>query len=480
VLSAISAAAALGLTQLGVSTLAPRLLSRIPFVVIDISINHRVLLFTAFVALVTGLVFGLLPALHGTRSGIGSSLKADGRFATRSVSRQRLQRALVGAEVTVALVLLSQAGLMTNSFLRTLNVDPGFDTTKSLTMRLTLPQQRYPTTASIHGFFDEVIRRVDGLPGVTRAAAGSSYPPILHGRTSAFEIEGEVYQTEEELPSAFLTIATEGYHEAVGIPLVRGRTFDSRDTLETPRVAVINEAASRRYFASADAIGRRIRTGGQDGPWVEIVGIVRSIQNRGPEEAPQPEIYVDLRQLAVPPNQLFLIVRAEENPRALLNAVERQIVAMDPEQSIYAVVTLREAFAAIAAPRLVGTMALTFLAAFALALAGAGIYAVVSYSVTERRQEIGLRIALGATAGAIRRLMVRQAMLPVLVGGGLGLVLALLSGVAIRSFLFEVSATDPVTLIGVTVLLLGLAAAASYFPARKASRLDPMVALRDE
>ncbi|MCH8030772.1 MAG: ABC transporter permease [Bacteroidetes bacterium] len=468
-----------GLTYLGVVTFIASMTSRIPFIVVDISINARVMLFTAGVAVAAGLVFGLIPALHAVRASVQDTLKAEGSSSTGSIGRQRLQRIFVGAEFAVALALLAQAGLLTNSFMRMQNVDPGFDTGNTLTMRLTLPRNRYPNGEAINNFFRGLVERVKGLPAVVEAGAGSQYPPATFARRS-FAIEGEVYQNEDELPNAYFTLVTDGYHEALGISLMRGRTFVPQDMPNTPLVAVINEAAAHRYFPNSNPIGRRFKTAGADRPWVEVVGIVRSVHNRGLEVPPQPEFFANIRQMPGASNQLFLVVKTVGDPRALLGPVQAAVTALDPNQSVYAVQTVDEVFAAAAAPRRLGTMALVAFAAFALALAAAGIYAVVGYGVSERRKEIGIRIALGASAKTVRYLVVRQAMLPVVIGGAIGIGIAVAAGRAISSLLFEVTGTDPLTLGSVTLLLAGFAVAAAYLPARRASQLAPTVALRDE
>ena len=468
-----------GLTYIAAVTFIASITSRIPFIVIDISINARVMLFTTGVAVAAGLVFGLIPALHAVRAGVQDTLKAEGASSTGSIGRQRLQRIFVGAEFAVALALLAQAGLLTNSFMRMQNVDPGFDTGNTLTMRLTLPRNRYPNGEAINNFFQELVERVGGLPAVSEVGAGSQYPPVTFARRS-FAIEGEVYQNEDELPNAYFTLVTDGYHEALGIPLMRGRTFAPQDMPNTPLVAVINEAAAHRYFPNRDPIGRRFKTAGADRPWVEVVGIVRSVHNRGVEVPPQPEFFANIRQMPGASNQLFLVVRTVDDPRALLGPVQAVVTALDPNQSVYAVQTVDEVFAAAAMPRRLGTMALAAFAAFALALAAAGIYAVVGYGVSERRKEIGIRIALGASAKAVRYLVVRQALLPVVIGGAIGIGIAVAAGRAISSLLFEVTGTDPLTLGSVTLLLAGFAVAAAYLPARRASQLAPTVALRDE
>ncbi|MDX1383866.1 MAG: ABC transporter permease [Thermoanaerobaculia bacterium] len=478
VLALVGGALGLGLTHLAVSGFLQGLVARIPFVAIEISLNSRVLLYTFAIATVTGLVFGLAPALHGTRVGLLSTLKLDGGGSIGSMSRQRLQRAFVGAEVTVALVLLAQAGLMVNSFVRLQTVDPGFDTTNTLTMRLTLPHQRYRSQAEINAFFADLTDRVEALPGVARATAATQYPPLV-SRRNAFGIEGQVYRSSDELPASAVTIVTEGFHEALGVPLLRGRTFAPTDTLGAPRVAVVNETAAQRFFPDG-AIGRRIRVGSPEAPWTEIVGVVGAVRNRGPEFRPEPEIFANLSQVEGFANQLFLMVKTEADARSLLPAVQEQVRALDPRQEVYAVTTLDEAFAAITAPRRLGTLALVGLAVFALALAASGIYAVVAYGVAERRREIGLRVALGATGQEVRRFVVRQAMVPVAIGGVLGLAAALALGRLMGQFLIDIEGSDPLTLVAVALLLLSMAAAASYLPARRASRMDPTLALRNE
>jgi len=274
---------------------------------------------------------------------------------------------------------------------------------------------------------------------------------------------------------------TDGYHEALGIPLLGGRTFTEQDTDATPIVGVINEAAARRFFPNEDPIGKRIKTGGPDSqrPWVEIVGVVRSTRNRGPEVEPQPEFFANIRQVGGG-NQLFLVVKTGTNPYGVLDAVQGEVAALDRDQPVYAVRTIEEAFADVNTPRRLGTIAVAVLALFAIGLAAAGIYAVVSLSVGERTKEIGLRIALGAPSATVRRLVVRQAMFPVAIGGIVGLLAALAGGRAISGFLFDVSGTDPLTVSAVAALLAGLAAVASYLPARRASRLDPTLTLRSE
>lgn len=459
----------------------PVFLASVPMslpIALDVHVNPRVLLFTATVSVLAGLVFGLVPALHTARSDLHSALKVEAG-GTAGGGRQRLQRVFVGAEFAVALALLVQAGLMVNSFVRMQNVDPGFDTSNALTMRLTLPNSRYPSSESRRTFFHQLVERLNQLPGVRQAGAGTQFPPRVFSR-NRFGVEGEVYESEEALPTAYFTLVTDGYHEALGLPLLRGRTFSERDTPDTPLAAVINESAERRYFPDTDPIGRRFKVGGAggDGPWVTIVGVVAAVHNRGLEAPPQPEFFGNSRQIPGG-NQMFVVIRTERDPHTVLPAIQQVVASMDPDQAVYAVTTVEDAFRDQTAPRRAGTVALAGFALFALVLAGAGIYSVVSFGVAARTREIGLRLALGAPAPAVRRLVVRQAMMPVAIGGAVGLAGALVLGRAMSGFLFEVSSTDPVTIGGVGLALAAFAIAASYLPAQRASGLDPVMALRE-
>ncbi|MGH7720117.1 MAG: ADOP family duplicated permease [Gemmatimonadaceae bacterium] len=441
----------------------------------EVTLSTRVLAVTAVISVLSGLLFGLAPAVHASRADITGSLKAESTNATGGAARHRLQRLFVGVEVALALVLLVGGGLLVNSFLRLQRVDPGFDTRNLLTMRLTLPRERYEGGA-ITAFFQQLSERVSALPGVTAVGAGSHFPPVTFQQVQ-FEVEGQPPAGEGALPSAYVTLANDSYFRALRIPLRRGRVPNERDTENTPLVGVINEEAARRFFSGEDPVGKRITIGQRK---VEIVGVVGSVKNLGLDRPPQPEIFGSIRQSVGGDNQLFLIVRAASDPRALLPLIRREVRAMDPEQPIYAVQTVDEAFATATGPRRVATMTLTLFAAFALVLAAVGIYGVVSYAVSERTREIGLRMALGAQQRQVRGLVVRQAMLPVAIGAAAGLVGAVALGRVMSGLLFEVRATDPLT-IALVALLLGLVAlAASYLPARRASRLDPLIALRAE
>jgi putative ABC transport system permease protein len=294
--------------------------------------------------------------------------------------------------------------------------------------------------------------------------------------------EGSVPSSDATAPRPLTTLVTPGYFETLGIPLLAGRAFDGSDGADTPLVVVVNEAAAARYYPGSSPVGRRVKVGGpeDDSPWLEIVGVVGSTQNRGLERDPDPEVFALHEQVGQEQNQLFLLLRAESEPRALLPAVRALVAEMDPDQPVYGIQTVSEAFASSIASRRATTLLLSIFGGFALALAAVGIYAVVSFTVSERTQEIGLRVALGADAAGVRWLVVRQALLPVLIGAVVGLGLTVPLGAGLQAILFEISGTDPLTLASVAALLVGVAAMASFVPAWRASRLDPVEALRLE
>lgn len=446
----------------------------------SVALNGAVLAFTAGVAAITGVLFGLAPALSGSRAAVAGVLQAEGKGATAGAGRQRLQRLFVGVEVALAFVLLAGGGLLVHSFIRLNRVDPGFDHENVLSMRLTLPREEYQG-AQVPAFFRELAERMEAVPGITMAAAGTQFPPLSFAQQPLF-FDGAAPVEDAQLPRALTTVVTRSYFNTLGIPLLAGRTFGNEDGPETPRVAVINDAAARRYYPGIDPVGKRLRLGGADSeePWHEIIGVVGSTQNRGLERPAEPEIFGLHDQLGGNANQLFLLLRTEGEPRALLPAVRAAVTEMDADQPIYAIQTIDEAFASSMASRRATTLFLTVFGAFALLLAAVGIYSVVSLSVSERTREIGLRVALGAGAGGVRSMVVRQAMIPVLLGGLVGAGLAFPLGRLMQEVLFEVSGRDPLTFGTAAAVLLGVAATASLIPAWRASRLDPVEALRRE
>jgi putative ABC transport system permease protein len=445
-----------------------------------VRINTAALLFTAAVSVACGVFFGLAPALQLASSRISAVLQSEGKSATGGRSRQALQRTFVGVQVAIAFVLVAGAGLLINSYVRLNRVDTGFAHDEILAMRLTLPVERYQD-AALTGFFRTLTHRVAALPGVRAATAATQLPPNGF-QFGELVVEGMPRGEDDPPVRPLVTMTTADYFATLGLPLRAGRGFQPDDRAGSPLVCVINEAARARYFPGEDAVGKRVRAadGDADGPWFEIVGVVGSTQNRGLDRQPEPEVFALHEQVGASNNQLFLIARAEGDPRSLLPAIREVVRQMDPDQPIYAIQTLAEAYAASASPRRATTLLLTLFGGFALILAAVGIYAVVSFTVSERTREIGLRIALGADQGRVRTLVVRQALAPVAVGALAGLSLTIPLGKGLRGMLFEISGYDPATLAVGGAVLISVAALASALPARRASKLQPVVALRAE
>jgi putative ABC transport system permease protein len=358
-------------------------------------------------------------------------------------------------------------------------VDPGFESQDVLTMRLTLPREEYGVDA-IPVFFRELTDRLGALPGVVAAAAGSQYPGVAFS-FSEIAPEGREQEPGENLPVTLVTTVTRGYFSTLGIPLLNGRTFDETDQSDSPTVVVVNEEAVRRYFDGGDPIGRTLKVGSDpEAPWRRVVGVVGSTRNLALDSEPFPEVFGLHEQVGGVQNQLFLVLRTERAPESLVEPVRMAVREMDPDQPVYAVRTAEETLAAGVAPMRAVALFLTIFAGFALVLAAVGIYSVVSLTVSERTQEIGLRVALGADRGRVRRLVVRQALLPVGIGAVVGALAALAVAGTLQRILFEVTGTDPLTIATVFIVLVGVAALASWVPAFRAARLDPVEALRTE
>jgi predicted permease len=444
----------------------------------ELVLNGRVLAVAFGVAVTAGLAFGVVPALQALRYDPQRTLQTESGSTTAHASRLRLQRVLIGVEAALAITLLAGGGYLARSFLRLQAVDPGFEPSRLLTMRLSLARERYPRER-VEPFFATLRERVAAIPGVEAAATASQFPPNVFLR-GEFRIEGTAPTAAEQRPVAFVTLASPRYFETMGIPLRSGRVFSEADRLGTPNVAVINEALAAKYFAGVDPIGNRIQGGDDGNPWLEIVGVVGSTTNRGLDRAPAPELFTPTLQASGFNNQLFLIIRTRGEPRAALGAVRGVVRSIDADQPVYAIGTIDEAFARSQVSRRLSAVLLGIFATFALVLAAVGIYGVVGYAASRRTREVGVRIALGASGQSVARLFIRQALVPVILGSAVGLLAAFGIGRAMTSLLFEVRSGDPATLLGAAAVLIVVAAAAAYLPARRASRLDPVQALRAE
>lgn len=445
----------------------------------QIGIDSHVLSFTLTVSLLTGLIFGVVPAWRASTPNLNESLKEGGGTSTGGVSRQRARQVLVVSEVALALLLLIGAGLMIKSFLRLWGVDPGFNPHNLLTMKVSLPTSKYRERRQIAAFYQEVLQRIKVLPGVKSVGAAFAAPFSKWNAFFAFTIEGRPAPAAGEVPGANFRVVSADYFQAMGMTLLRGRHFTGGDALEAPGVIIINEALARRFWPNGDPLGHRIKLEGEEG-WRSIVGVVRDVRHWSLDQAAEPEMYVPYLQR--PWRNMFLVVRTTSDPLRLVGAVRREVWAVDKDQPVSNVRSMEQMLQEAIVPwRLYATI-LSLFAGLAFFLAAVGIYGVMSYSVSQRTHEIGIRLALGAQATDILKLMVRQGMVLTLIGVGIGLVGAfiLIRAVSSALFLYEVSPSDPASFVGVSLLLTAVALVACYIPARRATKVDPMVALRYE
>jgi putative ABC transport system permease protein len=444
---------------------------------VKVSVDSSVLLFTIGASLLSGLLFGSIPALHVSGSGLNDSLKEGGR--TAAPGRHGSRRVLVVSEIALAMVLLVGAGLMIKSFVRILQADPGFNVQNTLTANLSLPESKYKDETKIAAFYREAAERITTIPGVS-ASGISSMLPMSGGWTNTFFVRG---RTIKPNPHAYVAVATGGYDKAVQIPLQRGRFVADSDTPETQPVAAVDENAAKMYWPNEDPIGKQIALtseGTTDKPvWREIVGIVGSVRHRSPVgEETKGQIYLPFRQK--PLRTMRVVVRTSGDPTQLASAVRNEVRQIDREQPIFQVRTMTSLFNDFVAQPRFNMVLLAVFAGLALLLATVGIYAVMSYSVTQLTHEIGVRMALGAKQRDVLNMVLGQAAKLAVFGLAIGLAGALLATRVLQTLLFGVHAYDLSTFALIGFLLASVALLASFLPALRATRVDPMVALRYE
>ncbi|HEX8557508.1 MAG TPA: ABC transporter permease [Pyrinomonadaceae bacterium] len=449
-----------------------------------IAVDAKVLGFTLLVSLLTGLVFGLAPATQATGFNLNETLKEGGRDASSGSRGNRVRGVLVVAEVAVSLVLLVGAGLLINSFLRLRGVDPGFRVDNLLTMGVVLPQQKYPDHGRRTAFYADVIRRVEALPGVRGAAVTNWIPLVNQGDSVGVSIEGlpDPPPGQGKRPVVVTRVVSPDYFGAMGIRLLQGRGFDDgRDRADSPTVVLVSEALARKYWPGQSAVGKRVNPGDPNNPehWCEVVGLVNDVRQFELAAEPKPQMYFSYAQAGFFPPR-HLVVSTEVEPSTLAGAVRQAVWEVDRDQPVSNVSTMEEVLAESLSRQRFSMLLLGVFAAVALVLAAVGLYGVMSYTVTQRTREIGLRMALGAQQGDVLRLVVGQGLKLVLAGVALGLVAALALTRLMTSLLYGVSATDPATLVIISLVLVAVALVASYIPARRATRVDPLIALRYE
>jgi putative ABC transport system permease protein len=444
----------------------------------EVNLDMRVLLVTLGTAVATGIIIGLIPALATGKPELTEALKEGGRGSTSGLRRNRLRNALVIAEVALALVLLVGASLLMKSFVRLQSVHPGFEPKNVLTMEVALPLLKYPRGKPVADFYAEVTRRVKALPGVEAAAFTSILPLSGTNSDSSFQIEGRDAIAEKVYPDEEIRGITPEYFSVLKVPLLQGRFFTEGDQFDGPGAVIVNQSFAKKWFPNQEAVGKRITfsdTRKPDVKWLTIVGMVGDMRHRGLDLDPKPEYYLAHNQ--TPYRGMILAVRSTQDPRSLTSAIRREISRLDPDLPAANVRMLEQVAADSIAPRKLSVVLIGVFAAVALVLASVGIYGVMSFLVVQRTHEIGVRMALGAQRADVLRLVIGRAARLVLMGTAIGLLLGVISSRALRALLFNVGAFDLMTFLSVTIALIVVSLLASYIPAVRATRADPMIAL---
>ena len=444
----------------------------------DVSLDSRVLLFTLGISTLTGIIFGLAPALHASKPDPGNMLKEGSRGISHG-GRNRMRSALIVSEVALSLMLLAGAGLLINSFWRLLQTDAGFNPKGVLALDVPLSRTKYPTPEQRPAVFEQLIDRMKTLPGVRDVSAVNNVPLTDQDVELSFQVEGrEPYKPGNEATADYTAIGND-YFRVMNIELRRGRVFADTDTANTPQVMIVSDAFVKRYFPNEDPIGRRIVFDGASQIPREIVGVVADVRRNGLDVDAEPEMYVS--HVQNPERRMNLVIRTDASDAAqFASAARAEVKAFDPDQIIWRTQTLEQLLGTSVAPRRFNMLLLGIFAGVALVLAAVGLYGVMSYSVSWRTHEIGVRMALGARRVDVLKLVVQQGMLLALVGVVLGLGGAYALTRVMSSLLFGVTEKDPLTFGVVAVLLMAVSFIACFVPARRATKVDPLVALRYE
>jgi len=467
-----------GMLGIGLSWIATRALlawgaSQLPEGV-PIGMDLRVLLFTLLISVLAGIIFGTIPALQLARSDPNSSLRDEGRGLSVGHTHARMKNLLVVTQVALSLLLVIGSGLLLRSFMRLLRVDPGFDSENVLTMNVSLPSVKYSKPEQQTAFFDEVLRRASALPGV-RSTATSATLPLHFIRIAPVLPEGQPNVPLSQRPVVDVEAVSPQWFQTLRVPLRSGRDFTAADNAQAPKVVVVNETFVRQFWPNDNPIGKHMIVGRWPDP-AEVVGIAADIKNKGLEPDPQPQIYLPFPQL--PWGNMNLLIRTAVAPRSVVSAVRAQIHAVDADQPVMKIQTVNDLMDSSRSEPRFTMLLLTVFSATALVLAVIGIYGVLSYSVAQRRQEFGIRLALGAEREDILRLVVRHGLMLAIAGIVLGLTAALFLTRLMATMLYKVGSRDLATFLLTPLLFVAIALLASYLPARRATKVNPIEALR--
>jgi len=453
-------------------TLNPKYIPRLD----EVGIDGRVLLFTLGVAILTGLIFGLVPALSALKPDLVSDLREGGRGASSGLGHIRFRRLLTVAEVATALVLLISAGLLLSSLTRLQRVEPGFNPNDVLTMEVVLSPARYTEGAQQSAFFRQLTERVAALPGVEAAGGVTNLPLGGGNQTSSYAIDGQPPEDPNDLPEAGYRGVTPGYLQAMQIPLLQGRDFSPRDTATSPKVVIVNKTFASRYWPQENPVGKRVLLEGKEPH--EVIGVVGDIRHSGLDVPTVPEIYVCYEQH--PYDDIVMAVRSKADFKSLSSQMRAQVASLDPELPVFNVRTMNQVLAESTSEPKFYTVLLAVFAVLALVLSTLGIYSIISYSVAQRRHELGIRVALGAQRSNVLKLVLGEGMVLAAIGILAGLFVAWAATRGLSSLLFGVQPDDPLIFVLTAVLLGIVALTASFIPAMRASRVSPMVAFRPQ
>jgi len=446
----------------------------------EVSVDVTVLIFTLGISLLAGILFGLVPGLQSSKVDLHASFKG-GRGSIGDRGRRRTRRLLVVSEIALSLVLLVGAGLMIKSFWRLMNVDPGFNPANVLTAQIALPPSRYPKFQQVDSFYKQLLERVEALPGVQVAGTVTALPLGGNNSNASFEIEGKPRSPDDAPQNADYRMISENYFRAMGIPLLRGRYFLQSDQESAPAAVIINEAMTG-FWSGEDPLGKRINLGVPGSPWLTIVGIAKDIKHKGLDLKPKPEMYFLHSQNAYGAlgiaRAMTVVARTSSGPITLAAPIKSVVHDLDKDLPLARIQTMDQVLSnSVSQPRFT-MLLLSVFSVLALVLAVVGVYGVVSFSVAERTQEFGIRMALGANARDVMKLVLREGLIIVSTGVTIGLALSLVVTRLISSFLYNVRPSDPLTYLAISLLLLGVAIGACFVPGRRATKVDPMEALR--